>query len=71
MGADYSFYVKSIAAYAPTYRIRSNTHKSKKNLLLGGELENQNCQLDRINMKAASDITRVKMANDKAAALMK
>jgi len=38
---------------------------------MGGELENQNCQLDRINMKAASDITRVKMANDKAAALMK
>merc|ERR1711899_42481 len=38
---------------------------------MGGELENQNCQLDRINMKAASDITRVKMANDKAASLMK
>merc|ERR1712203_203211 len=38
---------------------------------MGGELENQNTQLDRINMKASSDITRVKMANDKAAALMK
>jgi len=36
-----------------------------------GELDNQNNQLDRINLKAASDITRVKMANDKAAALMK
>ena len=41
------------------------------NLCLGGELENQNAQLDRINLKAASDITRVKMANDKAASLMK
>jgi len=38
---------------------------------MNGELENQNQQLDRINMKATSDITRVKMANDKAAALMK
>lgn len=38
---------------------------------MGGELHNQNAQLDRINLKAASDITRVKMANDKAAALMK
>lgn len=38
---------------------------------MGGELENQNAQLDRINMKASSDITRVKMANDKAASLMK
>jgi synaptosomal-associated protein 25 len=38
---------------------------------MSGELENQNAQLDRINVKAASDITRVKMANDKAAALMK
>lgn len=36
-----------------------------------GELGNQNQQLDRINLKASSDITRVKMANDKAAALMK
>ncbi|TRY69354.1 hypothetical protein TCAL_03071 [Tigriopus californicus] len=36
-----------------------------------GELGNQNQQLDRINVKASSDITRVKMANDKAAALMK
>ena len=38
---------------------------------MNGELENQNQQLDRINLKASSDITRVKMANDKAAALMK
>jgi synaptosomal-associated protein 25 len=38
---------------------------------MGGELENQNSQLERINMKASSDITRVKMANDKAASLMK
>jgi len=38
---------------------------------MNGELENQNQQLDRINLKATSDITRVKMANDKAAALMK
>lgn len=38
---------------------------------MGGELVNQNSQLDRINMKAGSDITRVKMANDKAASLMK
>jgi len=38
---------------------------------MNGELGNQNAQLDRINLKAASDITRVKMANDKAAALMK
>ena len=38
---------------------------------MSGELHNQNAQLDRINLKAASDITRVKMANDKAASLMK
>jgi len=38
---------------------------------MGGELENQNAQLERINLKASSDITRVKMANDKAAALLK
>lgn len=38
---------------------------------MGGELNNQNAQLDRINAKAGSDITRVKMANDKAASLMK
>ena len=38
---------------------------------MGGELENQNAQLDRINLKAGSDIQRVKMANDKAAALLK
>ena len=57
----------------PGYLLKSSLLYSKisKILLLGGELENQNCQLDRINMKAASDITRVKMANDKAAALMK
>ncbi|CAB4066234.1 SNAP25 [Lepeophtheirus salmonis] len=38
---------------------------------MGGELSNQNAQLDRINVKAGSDITRVKMANDKARSLMK
>ena len=38
---------------------------------MNGELDNQNAQLERINKKAESDITRVKMANDKAAALMK
>eukprot|EP00096_Caligus_rogercresseyi_P009889 TRINITY_DN345_c1_g1_i1.p1 TRINITY_DN345_c1_g1~~TRINITY_DN345_c1_g1_i1.p1 ORF type:complete len:207 (+),score=76.74 TRINITY_DN345_c1_g1_i1:485-1105(+) len=38
---------------------------------MGGELSNQNAQLDRINLKAGSDITRVKMANDKARSLMK
>ena len=38
---------------------------------MGGELHNQNAQLDRINLKASSDITRVKMANDTAAQLMK
>lgn len=38
---------------------------------MNGELENQNSLLDRTNLKASSDITRVKMANDKAAALMK
>ena len=38
---------------------------------MSGELGNQNAQLDRINAKAASDITRVKMANEKAATLMK
>jgi len=38
---------------------------------MNGELENQNAQLCRTNLKAASDILRVKMANEKAAALMK
>ena len=38
---------------------------------MGGELENQNCQIDRINLKAGSDIQRVKMANDKAVSLLK
>ena len=38
---------------------------------MSGEVENQNAQLDRINLKAGSDITRVKMANDKAASLLK
>ena len=38
---------------------------------MGGELERQNTQLDRINQKAGSDITRVRMANDTAAQLMK
>ena len=34
-------------------------------------LNRQNQTLDRINAKANSDITRVKMANERAAALMK
>ena len=34
-------------------------------------LHRQNQTLDRINAKANSDITRVKMANERAAALMK
>ena len=38
---------------------------------MGNELERQNNQVDRINLKAGSDITRVKMANDTAAQLMK
>ena len=38
---------------------------------MNGELNNQNQQLERINKKAESDNLRVKMANDKAAALMK
>ena len=29
------------------------------------------CKVERINLKAGSDITRVKMANDTAAQLMK
>eukprot|EP00091_Calanus_sinicus_P000736 TRINITY_DN1067_c0_g1_i2.p1 TRINITY_DN1067_c0_g1~~TRINITY_DN1067_c0_g1_i2.p1 ORF type:complete len:203 (-),score=77.07 TRINITY_DN1067_c0_g1_i2:240-848(-) len=38
---------------------------------MGGEVSRQNQQLDRINKKAESDQTRVKMANEKAAALLK
>jgi len=38
---------------------------------MGGEVSRQNEQLDRINKKAESDKTRVKMANDKASALLK
>ena len=38
---------------------------------MGGELENQNEQLYRMNIKAESDITRVNDANDKATALLK
>jgi len=38
---------------------------------MGGEITRQNAQLDRINKKAESDQLRVKMANEKAAALMK
>ena len=34
-------------------------------------LVRQNQTLDRVNNKAVSDITRVKMANERAAALMK
>ena len=38
---------------------------------IGGVLENHNALLGRVNEKAGSDIIRVKMANNKAAALMK
>lgn len=38
---------------------------------MGGEISRQNNQLDRINKKAESDQSRVKMANEKAANLMK
>lgn len=38
---------------------------------MNGALVRQNQTLDRINLKAGSDITRVKMANERAAALMK
>ena len=38
---------------------------------MGGEVSRQNDQLDRINKKAESDKTRVKMANERAAALCK
>jgi synaptosomal-associated protein 25 len=38
---------------------------------MGGEVTRQNDQLDRINKKADSDVIRVKMANDKASALLK
>ena len=46
-----------------------NTHAS---LLYNPlQVQKQNEQLDRINKKAESDKMRVKMANDKAQALMK
>ena len=38
---------------------------------MGTEVENQNRQLDRINAKAASDETRVKMANERAGKLLR
>jgi hypothetical protein len=38
---------------------------------MNAALVRQNQTLDRINAKTASDITRVKMANERAAALMK
>ena len=38
---------------------------------MGGEVTRQNQQLDRINKKAESDQMRVKMANEKAANLLK
>ena len=38
---------------------------------MNGELENQNQLLDRTTLKATSDITRVTLANEKAAKLMK
>jgi len=38
---------------------------------MNGALHRQNQTLDRVNAKTGSDITRVKMANERAAALMK
>jgi synaptosomal-associated protein 25 len=38
---------------------------------MNGALVRQNQTLDRVNLKTGSDITRVKMANERAAALMK
>ena len=38
---------------------------------MDSELENQNEQLHRLNKKSESNITRVKMADDKASALIK
>lgn len=38
---------------------------------MGTEVENQNKQLDRINLKGASNESRVKMANDRAGRLLK
>ena len=38
---------------------------------MGDELENQNAQLYRMNLKAESDNIRVNIANDKATALLK
>jgi len=38
---------------------------------MGTEVQNQNSQLDRINLKGASNESRVKMANDRAVALNK
>ena len=38
---------------------------------MGNETSRQNDQIERINQKADSDVTRVKMANEKANALLK
>lgn len=38
---------------------------------MGTEVSNQNSQLDRINLKGASNESRVKMANDRAGRLLK
>jgi len=38
---------------------------------MGTEVANQNNQLDRINLKGASNESRVKMANERAIALNK
>jgi len=38
---------------------------------MGTEVSNQNAQLDRINLKGASNESRVKMANDRAGRLLK
>ena len=38
---------------------------------MGSEISRQNDQLDRVNKKAESDQSRVKMANEKASNLLK
>ena len=57
MGAEVSDYHQSIIINRANYR-DNQVHK-------------QNDQLDRINKKAESDKMRVKIANDKAQALLK
>ena len=59
----YSLYFAQVSAMIGNIRNMSNDMNSA--------LVRQNQTLDRINAKAGSDITRVKMANERAAALMK